>query len=182
VEGVVALANTYVLGDPRDPKTTLGPMVRDDAAASVREQVNNAVRAGAKSLVDQSRFAAEKKGTAYMAPRVLTNVSHDMRVMCEETFGPVMAIMSVSGDDEAIRLINDSRYGLTSSVWTMDADAALRIGERIDTGTWYMNRCDYLDPALAWTGVKDSGRGCSLSRLGVETFTRPKSFHLRLTT
>jgi len=103
-----------------------------------------------------------------------------MRVLREETFGPVMTVMPVSGDDEAIRLINDSHYGLTSSVWTTDADAALRIGDRIETGTWYMNRCDYLDPALAWTGVKDSGRGCTLSRLGIETFTRPKSFHLRL--
>ena len=101
-------------------------------------------------------------------------------IVQEETFGPVMTIMPVSGDDEAIRLINDSRYGLTSSVWTTDPEAALRIGNRIETGTWFMNRCDYLDPALAWTGVKDSGRGCTLSRLGLETFTRPKSFHLRL--
>jgi acyl-CoA reductase-like NAD-dependent aldehyde dehydrogenase len=182
VDKALALANSYVLGDPRDPKTTIGPMVRADAAQSVRGQVDEAIRSGAKSLVDQSRFAAEKPGTAYMAPRILTNVSHAMRVMCEETFGPVMTIMPVAGDDEAVRLINDSRYGLTSSVWTTDPDAALRIGDRIATGTWYMNRCDYLDPALAWTGVKDSGRGCSLSRLGIETFTRPKSFHLRIKT
>jgi acyl-CoA reductase-like NAD-dependent aldehyde dehydrogenase len=182
VEAAVALTNAYRLGDPRDPATTIGPMVRTDAAESVRGQVEEAVRSGAKSLVDQSRFPADKKGTAYMAPRILTNVSHDMRVMREETFGPVMTVMPVSGDDEAIRLINDSRYGLTSSVWTTDPEAALRIGNRIETGTWFMNRCDYLDPALAWTGVKDSGRGCTLSQLGIETFTRPKSFHLRLTT
>jgi acyl-CoA reductase-like NAD-dependent aldehyde dehydrogenase len=104
-----------------------------------------------------------------------------MALMREETFGPAIGIMPVAGDDEAIALMNDSRYGLTASIWTTDADAALRIGDRVDTGTWYMNRCDYLDPALAWTGVKDSGRGCTLSRLGLETFTRPKSFHLRLT-
>jgi acyl-CoA reductase-like NAD-dependent aldehyde dehydrogenase len=182
VEAAVALTNTYVLGDPRDKATTIGPMVRADAAASVRAQVQEAIRSGAKPLVDQSRFPAEKESTAYMAPRILANVSHDMRVMREETFGPVMTVMPVAGDDEAIRLINDSRYGLTSSVWTADADAALRIGDRIETGTWFMNRCDYLDPALAWTGVKDSGRGCTLSQLGIENFTRPKSFHLRLRT
>lgn len=180
VDAAVALTNSYRLGDPRDPATTIGPMVRADAADSVRAQVDEAVRSGAKSLVDQSRFPAEKRGTAYMAPRILANVTPDMRVVREETFGPVMTIVPVSGDDEAVRLINDSRYGLTSSVWTTDADAALRIGDRIETGTWYMNRCDYLDPALAWTGVKDSGRGCTLSRLGLEAFTRPKSFHLRL--
>jgi acyl-CoA reductase-like NAD-dependent aldehyde dehydrogenase len=103
-----------------------------------------------------------------------------MQIMTEETFGPAVGIMRVDSDEEAIRLMNDSRYGLTASVWTADADAALSIGDQIDTGTWYMNRCDYLDPALAWTGVKDSGRGCTLSRLGLESFTRPKSFHLKL--
>jgi acyl-CoA reductase-like NAD-dependent aldehyde dehydrogenase len=102
-----------------------------------------------------------------------------MKIMTEETFGPAVGIMRVKDDDEAIALMNDSRYGLTASVWTSDVEAAIAIGDRIDTGTWYMNRCDYLDPALAWTGVKDSGRGCTLSRLGLEAFTRPKSFHLR---
>jgi acyl-CoA reductase-like NAD-dependent aldehyde dehydrogenase len=182
VEAAGALTETYLLGDPRDPATTIGPMVRTDAAESVRDQVREAIQSGAGSLIDPSHFPADKEGTAYMAPRILTNVSHDMRVIREETFGPVMTVMPVSGDDEAIRLINDSRYGLTSSVWTTDPEAALRIGERIETGTWFMNRCDYLDPALAWTGVKDSGRGCTLSMIGIETFTRPKSFHLRFTT
>jgi acyl-CoA reductase-like NAD-dependent aldehyde dehydrogenase len=111
---------------------------------------------------------------------VLTGVDHRMSIMSEETFGPAVGIMAVSGDDQAIELMNDSRYGLSASIWTADADAALRIGERIETGTWFMNRCDYLDPALAWTGVKESGRGCTLSRLGFDAFTRPKSFHLRL--
>ena len=99
-----------------------------------------------------------------MAPQVLTGVDHTMRIMTEETFGPAVGVMPVASDDEAIRLMNDSRYGLTAAIWTADADAAIRIGDRVATGTWFMNRCDYLDPALAWTGVKDLGRGCSLSR------------------
>ena len=126
------------------------------------------------------RFARDRDGTPYLAPQVLIDVDHGMRLMTEETFGPAIGIQAVSGDEEAIALMNDSRYGLTASVWTSDVKAAMRMGDRIETGTWYMNRCDYLDPALAWTGIKDSGRGCTLSRLGLETFTRPKSFHLRL--
>jgi acyl-CoA reductase-like NAD-dependent aldehyde dehydrogenase len=113
---------------------------------------------------------------------VLVNVDHGMDVMVEESFGPVVGIQAVKNDEEVIRLMNDSGYGLTASIWAADADAALRIGERVETGTWFMNRCDYLDPALAWTGVKDSGRGCTLSKLGLETFNRPKPFHLRLKT
>jgi acyl-CoA reductase-like NAD-dependent aldehyde dehydrogenase len=122
----------------------------------------------------------DRPESPYLPPEVLVDVDHGMAIMTEETFGPVVGIQSVNDDEEAIRLMNDSRYGLTASIWTEDVDAALAIGERVETGTWFMNRCDYLDPALAWTGVKDSGRGCTLSRLGLETFTRPKSFHLRI--
>src|SRR4051812_8184344 len=180
VEQFVDLTNQYRLGDPLDPQTTLGPMVRTDAADNVRRQIADAVAAGAKTLIDPSRFPAAREGTPYLAPQVLVNVDHRMSIMTEETFGPAVGIMRVGDDEEAVKLMNDSRYGLTASVWTADADAALRIADQIETGTCYMNRCDYLDPALAWTGVKDSGRGCTLSRLGLETFTRPKSFHLRL--
>jgi acyl-CoA reductase-like NAD-dependent aldehyde dehydrogenase len=181
VEGFVELTRKYRLGNPLDKETTLGPLVRKDAAANVRLQIRDAVRKGAKALIDPRAFPADKNGTPYLAPQVLINVNHGMAVMTEETFGPVVGIQAVKDDEEAIALMNDSRYGLTASIWTQDADAALRIGDRVETGTWFMNRCDYLDPALAWTGVKDSGRGCTLSPLGLETFTRPKSFHLRLT-
>ncbi len=170
---------TYRLGDPLDPETTLGPMVRTAAADFVRAQIAEAVRAGAKPLVDAKKFAAAKDGTPYVAPQVLVNVDHSMRVMNEESFGPVVGIMKVASDDEAIRLMNDSQYGLTAAIWTFDEAAAIRIGDKVETGTWFMNRCDYLDPELAWTGVKDSGRGCTLSRLGFDYLTRPKSFHLR---
>jgi acyl-CoA reductase-like NAD-dependent aldehyde dehydrogenase len=180
VEAFVELTKQYRLGNPLDPQTTLGPMVRTDAAANVRTQIKQATRKGAKALIDPKSFPSDKGGTPYLAPQVLIGVDHSMALMTEESFGPVVGIMSVGSDEEAIALMNDSRYGLTASIWTSDAEAAMRIGDRVETGTWYMNRCDYLDPALAWTGVKDSGRGCTLSRLGLEAFTRPKSFHLRL--
>jgi acyl-CoA reductase-like NAD-dependent aldehyde dehydrogenase len=181
VEGFVELTKQYKLGNPLRSETTLGPMVRADAAEKARAHVADALKKGARALIDESLFPASKQGAPYLAPQVLVNVDHSMLVMTEETFAPVVGVMPVKDDDEAIRLMNDSRYGLTASIWTTDVDAALRIGDRIETGTWYMNRCDYLDPALAWTGVKDSGRGCTLSKLGFEAFTRPKSFHLRLT-
>jgi acyl-CoA reductase-like NAD-dependent aldehyde dehydrogenase len=179
VEGAAALVRKYILGNPLDKSTTLGPMVRASAADFVRGHVRDAVAAGAKALIDTKAFAADKAGTPYLAPQVLVGVDHSMRVMSEETFGPAVGIMKVKSDEEAIALMNDSDYGLTASIWTTDEEAALSIGDRVETGTWFMNRCDYLDPALAWTGVKDSGRGCSLSRVGYEQLTRPKSFHLR---
>ena len=180
VDGFVELTRKYRLGNPLERETTLGPMVRTSAAAFVRDQTGEAVRQGARPLIDSSEFPADHDGTPYVAPQVLVDVDHRMRVMTEETFGPVVGLMAVRDDEEAIGLMNDSRYGLTASIWTTDVDAAIHIGDRVDTGTWFLNRCDYLDPALAWTGVKDSGRGCSLSRLGYEALTRPKSFHLRL--
>jgi len=182
VEGFVKLTRQYRLGNPLDTNVNLGPMVRTRAAEFARGQVREAIAQGAKSLVDPSAFSADKEGTPYMAPQVLVNVNHSMRLMSEESFAPVIGIMKVKGDDEAVALMNDSDYGLTAAIWTSDPDAALAIGERVETGTWFMNRCDYLDPALAWTGVKDSGRGCTLSRVGYEQLTRPKSYHLRLKT
>jgi acyl-CoA reductase-like NAD-dependent aldehyde dehydrogenase len=182
VEAFVETTRTYRLGDPRDPGTTLGPMVRAGAAELVRAQVAEAVAAGARSLVDPAGYPADSPGTPYLAPRVLVDVDHSMRIMTEETFGPAVGIQRVRSDGEAIALMNDSAYGLTASIWTADADAALAIGDQVETGTWFQNRCDYLDPALAWTGVKSSGRGCTLSRIGYEALTRPKSFHLRTET
>jgi acyl-CoA reductase-like NAD-dependent aldehyde dehydrogenase len=179
VDGLVEFARSYKLDDPTDPETTLGPLVRPAAADSVRAQINDAIAAGAKAHLDPKAFAKDAPGSAYLAPQVLTGVDHSMRIMTEETFGPAVGVMRVKGDDEAVRLMNDSRYGLTAAIWTSDEAAAIRIGDLVETGTWFMNRCDYLDPALAWTGVKDSGRGCSLSRLQYEILTRPKSFHLR---
>jgi acyl-CoA reductase-like NAD-dependent aldehyde dehydrogenase len=179
LERLVARVLRYRLGNPLDPDVDLGPVVRPEAAAFVRDQIREAVAAGARALIDPKAFPADAPGSAYLAPQVLADVDHSMRVMTEESFGPVVGVMRVRDDEEAVGLMNDSAYGLTASVWTRDLEAALALGERVETGTWFMNRCDTLDPALAWTGVKDSGRGCSLSRLGLEALTRPKSFHLR---
>ncbi|HMV81740.1 MAG TPA: aldehyde dehydrogenase family protein [Blastocatellia bacterium] len=180
IASAIELTKQYRLGNPLEEGITLGPMVRTDAADKARAHIAEALQKGATALIDESLFPMSKAGTPYLAPQILTNVDHSMLVMTEETFAPVVGVMPVKNDEEAVRLMNDSKYGLTASLWTSDVDAALSIGDQIETGTFYMNRCDYLDPALAWTGVKDSGRGCTLSRLGFEAFTRPKSFHLRL--
>jgi acyl-CoA reductase-like NAD-dependent aldehyde dehydrogenase len=178
VEKAVAWAEGLVLGNPFDAATTLGPMAHARFAATVRAQTAEALAMGARALVDPAKFPADDGG-AYLAPQVLVDVDHSMRVMMEESFGPVVGIMPVKDDDEAISLMNDSPYGLTASLWTEDYDTALALGARIETGTVFMNRADYLDPALCWTGCKDTGRGTSLSYLGFHAVTRPKSYHLK---
>ena len=180
--GAIELIRQYRLDDPLDPGTTLGPLVRTAAAATVRAQVRAAVEAGARPAIDEREFTRSKAGTPYLAPQLLLDAPAQSLVMREEIFGPVAGVTKVSSDGEAIAHMNDSAFGLTAAVWTRDAAAAERIGAEIQTGTFFMNRCDYLDPALAWAGVKDSGRGCTLSVVGYEHLTRPKSFHLRVTT
>jgi acyl-CoA reductase-like NAD-dependent aldehyde dehydrogenase len=177
VEGFVERAYAYKLGNPLESSTNLGPVVKASAARAIQAQVDRALARGARALIDSTRFPAA--AGLYMAPQVLVDVDHSMDVMTEETFGPVVGIMAVKDDEEAVRLMNDSRYGLTASIWTRDLQAADRLGAQVETGTLFANRCDYLDPELAWTGVKDSGRGCTLSRVGYEQLTRPKSFHYR---
>ncbi len=179
VEGAADLVSQYLLDSPLEQETTLGPIVNPRAADFIRDQIEGAVKSGAQSCVDATAFEREARGSCYLAPQVLTDVDHSMSVMTEESFGPVIGIMKVKSDDEAIALMNDSEFGLTASLWTKDLDAAEQIGNRIETGTVFMNRCDYLDPALAWTGVKNTGRGATLSVVGYEHLTRPKSFHLR---
>lgn len=174
-----ALTRQYVLGNPLDPETTLGPLVSTRAATEVRTIVDEAISKGANCLIDARSFAMDKVDTPYMAPQMLIDVNHGMKIMADECFGPVCGVMQVADDIEAISLMNDSPYGLTAAVFTRDVEAALRIGDLIETGTWFMNRCDYLDPALAWTGVKNSGRGATLSSIGFEHLTRAKSYHLK---
>jgi acyl-CoA reductase-like NAD-dependent aldehyde dehydrogenase len=179
VEAAVALVRQYRMGDPEDPATTLGPLAHRKGVALVEAHVAEARAAGARVLTGGTPW----RGRGYFSePTVLTEVNHGMKVMSEETFGPVVGIMPVRDDAEAVRLMNDSPYGLTASVWTEDMDRANRVMTELDAGTVYANRCDYLDPMLPWVGVKDSGKGCSLSHLGFAHLTRPKSFHLRTRT
>jgi acyl-CoA reductase-like NAD-dependent aldehyde dehydrogenase len=180
--GALELIRQYRLGDPLDPGTTLGPLVRSAAADGVRAQIRAAVAAGARPAIEEREFPASRAGTPYLAPQLLLDAPAGSTVMREEIFGPVAGVMKVASDAEAIAHMNDSAFGLTAAVWTRDAAAAERLGAQIETGTFFMNRCDYLDPALAWVGVKDSGRGCTLSVVGYEHLTRPKSFHLRVLT
>ncbi|WP_332305816.1 aldehyde dehydrogenase family protein [Rhizobium sp. GR12] len=182
VEKSVAWVSNYKLGNPLAEETTLGPMANKRFAKVVRAQIADAVSKGAKALVDPKLFPADDGEGAYVAPQILVNVDHSMEFMTEETFGPALGIMKIRNDDEAIALMNDSKYGLTASLWTQDAARAGRIGREIETGTVFMNRADYLDPALCWTGVKETGRGGSLSVLGFQNLTRPKSYHLKKVT
>lgn len=168
----------YVVGNPLEKGTTLGPMVRKSATEKALTHLNDALKKGGTALLPETTFSAQE--APYMNPQAIIEATHDMLIMQDESFAPVVGIMKVKSDEEAISLMNDSQYGLTASVWTSDVDRALNIGDQIETGTWFMNRCDYLDPALAWTGVKNSGKGCTLSALGYQYLTRPKSFHLKL--
>ncbi|NSY37866.1 aldehyde dehydrogenase family protein [Leisingera sp. ANG59] len=179
LEKAIAIVKGYKLGNPLDAETTIGPMANVRFANEVRGQIAEAVEAGAVAHIEPF---AEDDGGAYLTPQILTNVTHDMRVMREESFGPVVGIMKVSSDEEAIRLMNDSDFGLTASLWTKDVERAQAVGDQIETGTVFMNRADYLDPGLCWTGCKDTGRGGGLSVIGYHNLTRPKSYHLKKVT
>lgn len=174
LDALLVQTNLWQLGDPLDQQTTLGPVVTQAAANRIRQQLHEAVNAGA--TLHQGRYPErlDLPGN-YLPAQVLTGIDHTMPLMREETFGPVVGVMAVDGDDQAVALMNDSDYGLTSSVWTGDGAAAERIGAQLDTGTWYLNRCDYLSPDLPWSGRKHSGLGCSLSEMGYAGLTRPKS-------
>jgi len=177
IKKALAIVNQYKLGNPLDPETTIGPMAHVRFADEVRAQTQEAIKDGANAHIEPCLFPMD--GGAYLMPQILTNVTHDMRIMREESFGPVVGIMSVKNDEEAIKLMNDSNFGLTASLWTEDINRCEAIANKIDTGTVFMNRADYLDPALCWTGCKDTGRGGGLSLIGYHNLTRPKSYHLK---
>jgi acyl-CoA reductase-like NAD-dependent aldehyde dehydrogenase len=167
------------LGRSDDQETTLGPVVKASAADFVRDQIKEAVTQGAKTHIDPAQYELDQPGSPYLAPQILTEVNHDMRIMTEESFGPVVGIQKVESDEQAIELMNDSEFGLTAAIFTQDTQTGIELGQQLETGTFFINRCDYLDPDLAWVGVKNSGQGCTLSVLGYEYLTRPKSFHIK---
>lgn len=171
--------NALKLGRSDDPNTSMGPVVRASAARFVREQAAEAISQGAIAHINHEDFAEDQPGSAYLAPQLLSNVDHTMRVMTEESFGPVVGIQKVGSDEQALELMNDSEYGLTASIFTQDIDRGIELGQQVETGTFFINRCDYLDPDLAWTGIKNSGHGCTLSVMAYESVTRPKSFHIK---
>ena len=179
VDAFKAQTEKYILNNPLDDSTNLGPVVKLNAATSIRDQVSKAINNGAKNIIDQAKFKIDNSNNCYVAPSALVNVDHSMDFMMEETFGPTVGIMKVTNEEEAKTLMNDSPYGLTASIWTSDKEFAAKFGNKIETGTFFMNRCDYLDPGLAWTGVKDTGMGVTLSVLGFDHLTRAKSYHIR---
>ena len=179
LEKAIEIVKGYKLGNPLDPETTMGPMANTRFADEVRAQIAEAIADGATAHIETM---PQDDSGAYLTPQILTDVTHEMRVMRDESFGPVVGIMKVSSDAEAIRLMNDSEFGLTASIWTRDLDRAARVGDEIETGTVFMNRADYLDPGLCWTGCKNTGRGGGLSVIGFHNLTRPKSYHLKKVT
>ena len=179
VDAYVAEVEKYKVGSPEDESTTVGPLAQRKTVDFMEFQVGQAVGRGAKVLTGGGRLPGPGY---YFQPTVLVQVDHSMSVMMVESFGPVIGIMPVDTEEEAIRLMNDRPYGLTASIWTEDMARGERLAHRTAAGTVYVNRCDFLDPELAWVGIKDSGHGCTLSHLGFLYLTRPKSFHLRTRT
>ena len=178
VSSFQAQVKQYRLGNPLLAETTLGPMVNSQAATFIRQQIDDAVAKGAKALIDEADFPESKSDTPYLAPQVLIDVNHDMSVMRDESFGPVVGIMPFNSIDKGTALANDSPFGLTASVWSENLEDAITIGDKLAAGTVYINRCDYLNPALPWSGVKESGKGLSLSYLSFYALTQTKSFQI----
>jgi len=183
VEAALAEIRKYRLGDPLDGATTMGPMAQADAPRKLAAQVEEARAKGGRVLCGGKPLHDAAGRGRFFDPCLVADANHSMHgLMVEESFGPIVGVQKVADDDEAVRLMNDSPYGLTAAIWTRDQERAFRIGAQIETGTFFMNRCDYLDPLLPWTGVKDTGKGMSLSKYGFLPLTRRKSFHLRTQT
>ncbi|KAL1899259.1 hypothetical protein Cpir12675_001543 [Ceratocystis pirilliformis] len=170
----------YILGDPTDKATHLGPVVSRRSKLAIEAHIKDALAKGAVDATPaNTSFGNPPVAGNYVKPTLLTGVTHDMAVMTEETFGPVIPIMKVANDEEAVRLMNDSDFGLTASIWTADVSHGHKLADDIEAGTVFVNRCDYPSPDLAWTGWKNSGKGQTLSRFGFDQFVKLKSYHIK---
>ena len=164
------------IGDPLANGITLGPLVSKKSVEFLELQKQDAKKRGAEIIEFEGEIPQIGN---YFRPFIAVNCSHKMDLMIEESFGPVVGIMKVSSDEEAINLMNDSDFGLTASIWTADQNRAQKIAEKLETGTVFQNRCDVLDPELPWIGVKNSGLGASLGEIGIQQLTRPKSYNFK---
>ncbi|ODQ67961.1 ALDH-like protein [Nadsonia fulvescens var. elongata DSM 6958] len=177
---VVDIVKAYKVGDPLEPSTQIGPLVSKQAADKVRAQVADAIKHGGRQLIPIGHFSkAESLNPTFVGPQVLVDMDDQALVLTEETFGPLIPIVKVHSDDEAVAKMNNSDLGLTASIWTKDTAWGEALGDLVEAGTVFVNRADYPDPALAWTGWKSSGRGVTLSQFGFDFFRRLKSHHIK---
>ena len=172
----LAFAATLKIGDPKDPKTYMGPLARKAQLEILEDQIQDALAKGAELALKGGRRTGPGN---FFDPTILTHVNHKMKVMQEESFGPIIGIQIVSDDEEALALMNDSVFGLTSSVHSNNQERAVKIMQRLNCGTVYWNCCDRVSPYLPWTGRKGSGLGSTLSHLGIKAFLQPKAWHLK---
>jgi acyl-CoA reductase-like NAD-dependent aldehyde dehydrogenase len=179
VEAALPLLRAYVLGDPTEDGVSMGPMAQPWAPEKLSAHVGSALAGGAKALTGGKAAQVDGKGR-FFEPTLLVDTTAAMDVMRVESFGPILPVVRVGSDDEALAQMNDSDLGLTAAIYTSDRERALRMAKRLETGTVFVNQCDTLDPALPWTGVKDSGKGSTLSALGYLHLTRPKGLNFKL--
>lgn len=180
VEAVQKVLEGYKLGDPFEKGVNIGPMVSKRSKQAAEDHIKDALDKGAKDATPKNdSFSNPPPKGNFVKPTLLIGVDHSMRVMTEESFAPIIPVMKVKSDAEAIKLMNDSEFGLTASIWTKDTDKGYELAEDVEAGTVFVNRCDYPSPDLAWTGWKNSGKGQTLSKFGFDQFVKLKSYHLK---
>ncbi|KAI1640106.1 aldehyde dehydrogenase [Biscogniauxia mediterranea] len=180
IEAVQKVLKEYKVGDPLLKETQIGPVISKRSKETIESHIKDALEKGAKDLTPENpTFDSLPLKGNFVKPTLLVDVNHSMTVMTEETFGPVISVMKVKDDEEAVKLMNDSEFGLTASIWTKDTAKGYDLAEQVEAGTVFVNRADFPSPDLAWTGWKNSGKGVTLSRFGFDQFVKLKSYHLK---